>query len=181
MIVVGRVEPLKGTDVLLKALSRLPLGCQAYRLLLVGPVEPSYREKQQAQAIRLGVADRIEFVGYQSPVHPWISAGDLLVHPSLYEAFPRVILEAMALSKPVVASRVGGVPEAVVDGETGLLVPAEDADALTAALQRCIANAAFREQLGEAGRQLAERLFSAEGHARRVEEEYQVLLEGTSP
>jgi glycosyltransferase involved in cell wall biosynthesis len=176
MVVVGRVETLKGADILLEALSRLPGNCRDYRLLLVGSVTSSFRDKLQTQAERLGVATRIEFVGYQSPVQPWIAAADLLVHPSLYEAFPRVILEAMALSKPVVASRVGGVPEAVVDGETGLLVPAEDHDALATALARCLMDVSLRERLGNAGRERVEALFGATRHAHLVELEYQHLV-----
>jgi len=173
---VGRVEPLKGANVLLEALGRLPRGCRDYRLLLVGPVDAAYRDRLQALAERLRVAERMEFVGYQAPVQPWIAATDLLVHPSLYEAFPRVILEAMALGKPVVASRVGGVGEAVADGETGLLVPAEDAEALAAALERCLMDASLRERMGKAGRQRVEASFGADRHARLIEAEYRRLV-----
>jgi len=176
MLAVGRVEPLKGTDTLIDALGRLPRSRRDYRLWLAGQVEPAYRAKLEAQAERLGVADRVEFLGYQSPVWPWIAASDLIVHPSLYEAFPRAILEAMVLSKPVVASRVGGVPESVVDGETGLLVPAEQADPLAAALERCLTDASLRERLGKAGRLRVEVFFGAEQHARQVEAEYHRLL-----
>jgi glycosyltransferase involved in cell wall biosynthesis len=181
LVAVGRVEPLKGTDVLLDALSRLPRGCQTYRLLLIGPVENEYRDVLQAQAERLHLENRVEFLGYQTPVQPWIAAADILVHPSRYEAFPRAILEAMALSKPVVASRVGGVPEAVVDGETGILVPAEDVDALAAALERLLVDAAARERMGKSGRWRVETCFGSDQHARLIEEEYRHLLgfEGT--
>jgi glycosyltransferase involved in cell wall biosynthesis len=176
MAVVGRVEPLKGTEVLFEALSRLPRGCRDYRLLLVGPVDATYREKLQGLAERLQLAGRVEFVGYQASVQPWIAVADLLVHPSIYEAFPRVILEAMVLSKPVVASRVGGVAEAVVDGETGLLVPAEDPDALATALARCLTDVSLRERMGKAGRERVAASFGAEGHARRIEAEYAALV-----
>jgi len=176
LIAVGRVEPLKGTDVLLDALSRLPRGCQDYRLLLVGPIEHEYRNVLQAQAERLHLEQRIEYVRYQAHIQPWIAAADLVVHPSRYEAFPRAILEAMALSKPVVASRVGGVAEAVVDGETGMLVPAEDIDALAAALERLLGDAALRERMGKAGRLRVETSFGSEQHARSIEREYRRLL-----
>ncbi|MBI3622340.1 MAG: glycosyltransferase [Nitrospirae bacterium] len=178
VISVGRVEPLKGADVLLDALGQLPRACRDYRLLLIGQVDPVYRTKLEAQAKRLQVADRVEFAGYQQPVQPWIAAADLLVHPSLYEAFPRAILEAMALAKPVIASRVGGVAEAVLDGETGLLVPAEQPDALAAALERCLLDGALRERMGKAGRQRVEQQFGAERHARQIEAEYHRLLAG---
>jgi glycosyltransferase involved in cell wall biosynthesis len=176
MAAVGRVEPLKGTEVLLEALSRLPRGCRDYRLLLVGPVDATYREKLQGLAERLQLAGRVEFVGYQASVQPWIAVADILVHPSIYEAFPRVILEAMVLSKPVVASRVGGVAEAVVDGETGLLVPAEDPDALATALARCLTDVSLRERMGKAGRERVAASFSAEHHAHLVEAEYRRLV-----
>jgi glycosyltransferase involved in cell wall biosynthesis len=173
---VGRVEPLKGTDILIEALGRLPRTCRDYRLWLVGPVEPDYRARLATRADQIGVLDRVEFLGYQSPVQPWVAASDLLVHPSRYEAFPRVILEAMALSKPVVASRVGGVAESVTDGETGLLVPAEQPDALAEALERCLMDASLRERMGKAGRSRVEASFGAEQHAQQVEAEYYRLL-----
>jgi len=178
LVAVGRVEPLKGTEVLLEALSRLSKECRDSRLVLVGPVDPLYRAGLENLAEQRHLSSRIEFAGYQVSVDPWIASADLIVHPSLYEAFPRVILEAMAASKPVVATRVGGVAEAVVDEETGLLVQAENVDALAAALERCILDPSLRERLGKAGRHRVEALFGAEQHARRVEGEYHQLVGG---
>jgi glycosyltransferase involved in cell wall biosynthesis len=181
MAAVGRVEPLKGTDILLDALGRLPPECRDYRLLLVGPVNTAYRTRLQMQAERLHLSDHIEFVGYQAPVLPWIATADIIVHPSRYEAFPRVILEAMVLAKPVVASRVGGVAEAVADKETGLLVPVEDAGALATALAHCLMDASLRERMGKAGRERVAALFGAERHAQLVEAEYQRLIGMDNP
>jgi glycosyltransferase involved in cell wall biosynthesis len=176
MAAIGQIEPLKGTEVLLEALSRLPRQCAEYRLLLVGGVEPTFQAHMHAQAERLHLAGRVHWIGYQTPVQPWIDAADLIVHPSQYEAFPRVILEAMAASKPIVASRVGGVAESVLHGVTGLLVPADDRDALADAIARLLADAPMRERMGREGRRRVEACFGAERHAHLVEAEYRRLL-----
>jgi len=87
----------------------------------------------------------------------------------------------MVLAKPVVASRVGGVAEAVADRETGLLVPAEDAGALATALTRCLMDASLRERMGKAGRERVAAFFGAERHAKLVESEYQRLIAMDNP
>jgi len=173
---VGRIEPLKGVEILLEAMSRLPRESRNVRVLLIGPIDSAYRTTLHSKVERMGLSGCIEFVGYQTPVQPWIAVADLIVHPSLYEAFPRVILEAMAMAKPVIASRVGGVAEAVVDEETGILVSAEDPDALAAALARLITDAALRERMGKAGLERVAARFGADQCARRVEAEYRRLV-----
>ena len=175
MAAVGRVEPLKGAAVLIDALGQLPERAD-YRLLFLGEIEPAYHKQLLAKADALGVAGRIHFMGHRTPVQPWIEAVDFLVHPSIFEAFPRVILEAMAASKPVVAAMVGGVAEAVSDGETGLLAPAGDAVTLAKAMGRLMRDRLLRERMGRAGRQRAEQYFSAAEHTRRVEAQYRALL-----
>ena len=89
-----------------------------------------------------------------------LALADVVVHPSTEEGFSNAILEAMAAGKPVVAARVGGNPEAVVDGETGLLVPLGDAEALAAATVRLLADPGEARRLGAAGRGRAAKLFA---------------------
>ena len=143
VLFVGHLVPVKALDVLLNAwaaLSRL-LSVGAHpRLVLIG--EGTQRDTLERQARELGLADQVAFLGPkpQPAVADWIAAADLLTLPSHAEGSPNVIVEALASGTPVVASRVGGIPDLVDDGVNGLLVPAGDAaalaEALAAALQR---------------------------------------------
>lgn len=143
VLFVGHLVPVKALDVLLRAwalLLQTPSVGAHVRLVLIG--EGTQRETLEQQARALGVADRVAFLGPkpQSLVADWIAAADLLTLPSRAEGSPNVVVEALASGTPVVASRVGGIPDLVDDGVTGLLVPAGDAaalaDALAAALGR---------------------------------------------
>jgi alpha-maltose-1-phosphate synthase len=100
---------------------------------------------------------------------------DVLVQPSRADTLPLSVLEAMAAGLPVIGTRVGGIPEEVEDGVTGLVVEGESPEALAAALDSLAGNAERRRELGEAGRSRAEERFSAEGTARRTVELYREL------
>jgi len=116
--------------------------------------------EDQTQA--LGLADAVVFAGFRTDVPALLRAADVFVLPSLLEGLPNTALEAMSVGLPVVATRVDGVPEAVVDGETGLLVPPEDSAALAEALGKLLAEPGTRSAMGEAGRLRAETEFSVE-------------------
>ena len=137
VLFVGHLVPVKALDVLLRAWSLLlrdsTVGAHV-RLILIG--EGTERDTLEQQARQLGIADRVAFLGPkpQPEVADWIAAADLLTLPSHNEGSPNVVVEALASGTPVVASRVGGVPDLVDDGANGLLVPAGDATALAAAL-----------------------------------------------
>jgi len=143
VLFVGHLVPVKALDVLLRAwalLLRFPSVGAHLRLVLIG--EGTERDTLEQQARELGITDRVAFLGpkLQPLVADWIAAADLLTLPSHAEGSPNVVVEALASGTPVVASRVGGVPDLVDDGVNGLLVPAGDAaalaDALAAALGR---------------------------------------------
>jgi glycosyltransferase involved in cell wall biosynthesis len=103
----------------------------------------------------------------------------LFVHAAVIpESLPMVILEAMALGKPVVATATGGIPELIKDGQTGLLVPAGDASALAQSIHRLLANPDLAQQLGEAGRCRVEEQFSWKNHVQQFEDLYQRLIAG---
>jgi glycosyltransferase involved in cell wall biosynthesis len=168
---LGRLDTQKGYDVLIEAVPQLPPGT---RVVLVG--DGPERSSLQSQAERLGVADRVRFVGWREDARDYLATFDLFALPSRFEGLPLAVLEAMLASVPVVAADVGSVAEAVVQGATGVLVPPEDVDALAAALAALLKDADRRAQLGEAGRALALERFTAEAMARRYEELYGELL-----
>lgn len=152
---VGRLDAVKGYDVLLRAVARV----DGARLTIFG--EGAERGALQALAGTLGIGDRVAMPGWDEDVRARLADFDVLALPSRSEGFPLVVPEAMLAGLPVVATPVGGVEEAVRDGETGLLVPVGDAVALAAALSRLAADPPLRAALGAAGRQGARARFTA--------------------
>ncbi|WP_218079973.1 glycosyltransferase [Anthocerotibacter panamensis] len=160
---VGHLIPWKGHRHLLAAAQALRGGHPELYYLCVGGEILQFRGEQQRleeQARRLGVADRVTFTGAQTDVADFMQAFDLLALPSEHEPFGRVLIEAMAFGKPIVATQGGGVPEIVCAGETGLLVPVADADALAKALCRFKQNPDFTQKAGRSGRQRVEKYFT---------------------
>lgn len=152
---VGRLEPVKGLDILLEAWSGVTRPCRGAVLLIVGD-GPS-RAKLERQARSLPESADVRFLGYREDVEDVFAASDLAVLPSRNEGLPRVALEAMATGCPVVAARVGGVPEIVRPEREGLLVPPEDPEALAEALARALDDPALRRRLGERAHRTARR------------------------
>jgi len=163
---VARLAETKGQRTLLVAMREL----DASAVFVGADLEQggAYLRFLQAEADRLGVADRVVFAGYRDDVPALLAGCDVVCLPSRTEGLPLVVLEAMARGKPVVAAAVGGTPELVVDGETGLLVAPDDADALAAALRRVLADPELAARLGEKARRHVETGFSAAGAADRV-------------
>jgi glycosyltransferase involved in cell wall biosynthesis len=164
---VGRLERQKGHDVLLRALAELP----GTRLVLVG--EGGERAGLERLAAELGVAERVRFEGWAEQPRLLLQGFDVLALPSRFEGFPLAVVEAMLAGLPVVASDVGGVREAVLPGETGLLVPPDDAGALAAALRELLADRPRRLALGARGRSLALERYTAAAMARSFESLYE--------
>ncbi|MES2100150.1 MAG: glycosyltransferase [Pseudomonadota bacterium] len=149
--IVKLLTPKYGVDLLLRAFAGLPDRC---RLLIVG--DGPQRAELEVLAQALGIAARTEFTGAvaHAEVPSFLNRLDVYVAPSRLdsESFGVAVIEASACALPVVVSDVGGLPEVVRDGETGLVVPREDVPALRAALQRLVLDAALRDRLGRAGR-----------------------------
>ncbi len=157
MLAIGRHVPQKGFDVLLQAMSRLRARGQACDLILAG--DGTEHAALRALAAELHLEDSVVFPGrvdHQKAMSLFAGC-TIFVLPSRHEPFGIVNLEAMAHARPIVASRVGGVPEIVSNDENGLLVPPGDADALATALGRLLADEALRQRLGRAGRDRAAR------------------------
>lgn len=175
---VGRLEQVKGFHLLIDALAQLPdrVGSEwslPPRLVIVG--DGSERAALERRAADLGLADRIHFAGYRADAHRAPGGFDLMVIPSLQEALSLVCLEAMAAACPVIASNVGGLPELVVDGSTGLLVPPGDAAAIATALRRLLSNVSLACQMGEAGRRRFLDNFHVDRMVERTQEVYREL------
>jgi glycosyltransferase involved in cell wall biosynthesis len=169
LLEVGRLCNVKGQRELIAALPRLAR--DDVTLVLAGEdVEEggAFRDELEREARDLGVSGRVRFLGRRDDVPALIAAVDVLVLPSWIEGLPLVVLEAMAAGVPVVATAVGGTAEALVDGETGLLVPPRDVDALGRALDELLADPERARRLGEAGRRRVREQFDAESTARRV-------------
>ncbi|MGC8827667.1 MAG: glycosyltransferase, partial [Anaerolineae bacterium] len=145
------------------------------RVLLVGdgPLEESLRRFVQDAGLGRWTA----FAGYREDIPRLLAGADIYVLPSLSEGMPRSILEAMAMELPVIASDIRGCRELVVDGETGLLVPPADADALAEALRRLAGDADLQRKMGEAGRRRVQQEFDERLVFQRLEEGYRDILQ----
>jgi glycosyltransferase involved in cell wall biosynthesis len=152
LLFVGRLRIRKGVEVLLRALSRLPESIGSAELWIVG--EGEHRAAIEEAARRFRVDSRIRFLGRRSAgeIRWALSRARALVVPSIYEGMPLVILEAMAAGTPVIASRVSGIPEVVIDGDTGWLVEPESPEDLASALSVVSSNPAEGTRRGENGR-----------------------------
>jgi sugar transferase (PEP-CTERM/EpsH1 system associated) len=171
---IGRLHAQKGFPYLLRATAELVTRMPHVRLLVVG--EGELRRLLGDQCQDLGLAETVTFAGLRTDVPQILSSLDLLVLPSLWEGMPNVVLEAMAAELPVVATTVGGTPEVVVDGETGILVPAADVEALARAIERLLSDCALRQRMGQAGRKRIEEHFTVAQMVRKTENLYEQLL-----
>jgi glycosyltransferase involved in cell wall biosynthesis len=163
LLAVARLVPQKGIDVALRALPELP----GAWLVVLG--EGPERTRLEALGRELRVDDRVWLPGRVPDVAAWLRRATVLVHPVRWEGFGLALLEAMLCGKPVVATRVSSIPEIVVDGETGILVPPDDPHALADAIRR------VEPHLGEAGRERARSEFSVARMARRTLDLYERL------
>jgi len=180
--VIARLEPEKGHPTLLVAWTSVLTSVPDAHLLVVGA--GSRRDALEEQAASLGLLGsdpsnprselgrRVIFTGRRDDVPAVTAALDIAVLPSYREAQGLSILEAMALSRPVVASAVGGIPEMIEDGRSGLLVPPHDRDALARAVSRLLLDHPYADMLGRAGRELVHERFCVELMVRAVESIY---------
>jgi len=166
LAMVARFMPAKGQDVALRALATMQQ--KQWTLVLAGSLETPYAIEMQALAEQLDIADRVRFIGHRDDVHNIYACADILLAPSRREALSLTLLEASAFSLPIVATDVGGIGEAVADGETGLLVPSEDTAALAHAIGTLLDNPNLRQQMGHNARRRYEQLFTLQGMTDRT-------------
>ncbi len=164
-LVLGTVANLfhrKGYEVMLEALPAIRSSCPQSEYLIVGIGDSKFEQRLRTAIFERGLEHAVHFLGFQEVVYPCIAAMDLYVHPALMEGFGIAVLEAMALRRPVVATRTGGIPEVVLAEKTGLLVPPGDAKALAQAVSLLLANPARRLEMGQAGRARVETAFTVD-------------------
>ncbi len=170
---VGRLVPVKGHAILLEALRILLGSNHNVKLLLIG--DGPLRGHLEAEVKRLGLVHTVIFAGHQEQSYDFINMMDIFVLPSFHEGIPMVLLEALALKRPVVASGVGGIPEVVSHGTSGMLVSPGNDGELAAALRELVQDQAKAAQFGIAGRSQVEQEFGASLMANRTAALYESL------
>lgn len=175
IITVAVLRPGKGHEILLRAAPRILSEFPEARFLIVGN-GPLAAELEHS-AVASGLAQRVIFTGLRRDIAELLAISELFVLPTLRDAFPTTLLEAMAMRLPVVASRVGGVPEIVAEEFTGLLVAPNDSAALGESIVTLLRDPSRMTKMGARGRARVEAEFSAEVWARRIEHLYETCLE----
>jgi glycosyltransferase involved in cell wall biosynthesis len=170
---VGRLSPPKCPELMVQAFARLATRHANAHLVLVG--DGWQRAEVEAEVARLGLTPRVHLLGLRRDVPELLRTFDVFMMSSSREGLPRTLPQAMAAGLPVVATHVGGIPDAVHEGETGFLVPSGDVAALADRLERLVSDPALRVRLGEGGRRRVEE-FSVETMVRRTEALYERLL-----
>lgn len=175
----SRLDPEKGHETLLEAMRTVVGQWPDARLLIAGraAVDPAGRHAALQRRIEeLGLAGSVRLLGFRRDIPQVLAAADICVLPADAEACGRVLFEAMAMARPVVATASGGTPEIVVDGVTGLLAPPRDPGALGAALLALLKDRGRAREMGAAGRDRAAKEFSIQTHARKTMDVYADVL-----
>jgi len=173
--VVGRLSAVKGIPVALRALAS-PQVPENVRLYLVGagPLDAALRR----EATDLGLGERVRFLGFRPDALHFIAHLDCLLMPSRHEGLPYTLLESMSLGTPVIGSRVGGIADVLQDGETGLLVPSEDPDALRRAILRITGDPGLGRALASAAARLQRSRYTLDDMGSRYLALYEECLSG---
>lgn len=178
--IIGNIQPWKGQDILVEAVARLAPAFPRLHGVVVGGTHRAgqqYESELRDRVGQLGLAGRVHFTGFRHDIPDVLQALDVVVHASVRpEPFGRVILEGMALGKPVIAANAGGVPEIIEHGRTGWLVPPGDADALATCLQSVLSEPGRASGVAKNGAQSVRRRFSLEQHVREMSEIYDQVV-----
>lgn len=171
---VGKFKKAKNHFLLVEAFAKAMSKEPRLRLVLAG--DGSLRKRVEMKVKRLGLKDKVDFLGWRSDTPLLLENCDVFVLSSDWEGFGSVLVEAMASGKPIVATKVGGVPEVVEDGVTGFLVPPQDSDALASAILRLAKDEKLRKMMGNKGRERVVEEFDISLTARRYEQLYKEAL-----
>jgi len=174
---VGNIRRVKGHDLFIRAAAQIVKRIEDVQFSIAGAVlEPQYFEELQSLVEELHLTSHFRFLGGEADLPQLLRDSQIFVLPSRSEGFSNAIIEAMASSLPVVATRVGGNGEAVADGVSGYLVPPEDVDALASAIERLLIDPLKAIKMGAAGRQLVVERFTADAMMKSITERYKLLL-----
>lgn len=176
IVVVANLWPVKGHEILLEAAVRVTAFYPNAKFVLVG-TGAARRAILEERARALSVEKQVLFLGPRQDVPQILRQMEISVLPSLAEGFSNAILESMAAGLPMVATDVGGNREAIVEGETGFLVPPRDADTLANRILRLLGDRALAQRMGRAGRERIERTFSLQRMVEETERFYERLLQ----
>ncbi len=171
---IGRMVWQKGFEYLIRGIPDVLKACPRARFLFVG--DGPLRESLQALSSRLGFSDSVFFTGFQRDIRDVLSALDLCVIPSLREGFPMVTLEAMAMARPIVATRIDGITEQMTDGREGFLVPPGDPTALARAISAILLDRTRAQEMGRQARLTVERKYPVEKMVAETERVYESLI-----
>ncbi|OAG27001.1 glycosyltransferase family 4 protein [Thermodesulfatator autotrophicus] len=178
VLFAGQIIPRKGVQDLIQAWQILPEETKkkAYLAIIGDDLagKGAYRREMEALARELGV--KADFRGFQKNVDEWLDTADIVTVPSHIEPLGNATLEAMAHARPVIGGAVGGIPEMIVEGETGLLVPPESPEALAEALVSLIEDPALVKEMGKAARRRCEEVFSLDRHVENMLRVYEIVL-----
>lgn len=180
VLCVGRFHPEKGLKYLIEAIPILVRRFPDIFVIFVGGGAADASRIYSELAERLGIASRVHFPGIQSDVRPYLQLCDVFVLPSLAEGLGVAILEAMAMERACVSTRVAAIPEVIADGRSGILVKPGDPPALAEAITRLLTNPALRAQMGKEGRQIVLERFNIARNILDLEMFYQHVLKERS-
>ena len=176
---IGALSPRKAPLDIICAAKKLSSKGHSARFIFVGspfPGDEEYAKMIQYLPKKLGIANYVQFTGFQINPFEWLKHFDVFVITSTQDPCPLVVFEAMELGKPVIGTNVGGIPEQVLDGETGFIIPVNNPTALAEKLQILIKNPSLRQKMGEAGRQRVTSLFEPRKMLTKILALYQEVL-----
>jgi glycosyltransferase involved in cell wall biosynthesis len=174
VLYVGRLRPVKGVEYGIRSFASATERHNNMHMAVAG--EGEQLDYLRNLANELGLGEKTTFLGVRNDLPDLLSAADSVLMPSLNEGFPRTAIEAMAAGKPLIATRVGGTPEAITDNETGLLVPPADIDAMANALVELVGDPGLQSRLGTTGRKRAMQTYSIDNYVSRLDGLYRQLL-----
>jgi glycosyltransferase involved in cell wall biosynthesis len=179
VLYVGRLRAVKGVKYGIRSFAKALEQNANMKLALAG--EGDQREYLESLCDELDIRNNVNFLGPRRDLANVLSASDSVIMPSLTEGFPRVAIEAMASSKPIIATSVGGTPEAIIDDQSGILVQPKDIEGMAEALVNVATNPALANRLGISARKRTEQHFSARKYVTRLDEMYTRLAGITQP
>ncbi len=174
LVYTGRLSPEKGVDTLIACCNLLKYNNIRFHLAIVG--DGRMRREYETMTVNQGLNEHITFLGYRRDAREIIGSADLFVLPSRTEGIPIVLLEAMGYRRPIVASRVGGIPEMIEQGKNGMLVPPDDATELAKTITELLRKPEEARRIGECGYRLAKEKMDSNTWARKIESVYFKVL-----